>query len=147
MKIGIYPGTFNPWHQGHSNILQKALESFDKIIIAPGINTEKGERGTDLTELEKQFASMIEFGQIKVQHYNGFLYKFVDDLKKSKKYGDAKFVIVRGLRDGYDLAYERSVQYWNEDLGLAEPVALFICDRQYGHISSSAIRAIRSVEK
>lgn len=55
--------------------------------------------------------------------------------------------IIRGLRNGYDLEYEINLQYWNEDLGVNVPFVYFVTDRKYGHISSSAIRELRSLSK
>ena len=41
MKVGVYAGSFNPFHRGHYDILVKAEKIFDKVIVARGINPEK----------------------------------------------------------------------------------------------------------
>ena len=51
LKIGLYPGTFNPFHVGHLNILLKAEKIFDKVIILRGNNPDKGNK---LSELPKE---------------------------------------------------------------------------------------------
>src|SRR5688572_24427151 len=43
-KIGLFAGSFNPFHKGHFNVLQKAEKIFDKVIIAFGKNPEKQEK-------------------------------------------------------------------------------------------------------
>lgn len=43
VRVGIYPGSFNPWHDGHQDILNKALRIFDKIIVLQGHNPSKPE--------------------------------------------------------------------------------------------------------
>lgn len=46
--IGVYPGSFNPWHEGHEDVLNKALKVFDKVIILIGYNPDKGEDARDM---------------------------------------------------------------------------------------------------
>jgi pantetheine-phosphate adenylyltransferase len=134
MKIAVYPGSFNPFHDGHVDILRKALKLFDKVIVACGINPAKDYYCGPLDELNTYFAKEIKCGKVEVQKFNGLLVDYVNECE-----ADA---IVRGLRNGNDLLYEQSQQYWNEDLGLTIPIVYFVCDRKLSHISSSAIRAI-----
>ena len=139
-KIAIYPGSFNPWHKGHSDILRKALNTFEKVIIAPARNQDKVTWEYDLSVLEKH-ESGIDHSRIEVVPFTGLLVDFVEDIM-IKTHADVSAVI-RGLRNGHDLQYEMNNQYWNEDLGLTVPIVYFISDRKYSHISSSAIRALK----
>ncbi len=68
----------------------------------------------------------------------GLLVDFVKDVGAS--------AVIRGIRNGQDLEYERTQQYWNEDLGIRVPTVCFITDRKLVHISSSAIRAVEKVK-
>ena len=52
MRLGIYAGSFNPFHKGHYNILCKAEKIFDRVIIARGINPDKGPSEYDLADIE-----------------------------------------------------------------------------------------------
>lgn len=138
MRWAIYPGSFNPWHEGHEDVLEKALQVFDRVIIAHGNNPEKpqttGPFVKDEHALSKKHAHRIEF------------YRFdkllVDAIKNYEKTGIPIGAVIRGLRNGHDLQYEMNQQYWNEDLGLKIPIVYFITDRSLSHISSSAIRSI-----
>lgn len=143
MKIGFYPGSFNPWHDGHDDVLQKALKVFDKIVILQLTNPDKPvpddimkyrkpDARTEVLRRENQLLTIV-IGN----------YLLGMDLKDKNQYA-----IIRGLRNGQDLEYEKVQQYWNEDLGVLMPFVYFIADRKLTHVSSSAIRTIEKfVEK
>lgn len=144
MKTGLYPGSFNPWHKGHQDILLKALKVFDRVIIAVGNNPAKPCTHEELEERAraiemKNWGRVHLTGKVEVVRFEGLLQNVVNTFNVH--------AIVRGLRNGHDLQYEMNQQYWYEDLGLTIPVTYFITDRSLGHISSSAIRSIEKLRR
>jgi len=131
MKVAVYPGSFNPWHDGHKNVLEQALKAFDKVVICQGFNPDKIYRAELIRETN-------EFGDYKgkvwVRHYSDLLKDFIDEIKPD--------AIIKGIRNAQDLEYETTQQYWNEDLGITIPTFYVITDRNLRHISSSAIRQV-----
>lgn len=138
-KIGIFPGSFNPWHEGHQDVLDKALCVFDEVIIAIGINPEKTDlkgAGEQLDALHKRLTNQP---YIKIVTFTGLLSTFVNC------YPEKISGVVRGLRNAQDFEFEKVQQYHNEDLQLAIPTAYFISDRKLVHVSSSAIKLIQKM--
>lgn len=139
--LAVYPGSFNPWHAGHTNILNKALKCFDKVIIAVGVNPEKPKE-----DIMERVRSVEEHPDV-CKHL-GYCDDFfvnvmpMDGLLVDFAKGVGAHAVIRGLRNGHDLQYEMVQQYWNEDLGLEIPIVYFICDRDKAHLSSSMYRAL-----
>ena len=134
-KIAIYAGSFNPWHEGHGDILKKALKVFDKVFVLQGHNPRKPE------VKDKNFLKVYDRHKDKVEagFFKGLLAEVVKEMKPD--------ALIRGLRNGYDLEYEANLQYWNEDLGVECPTVYFLCDRKLTHISSSALREYEKLKQ
>lgn len=133
MKVAIYPGSFNPWHVGHEDVLWQALKAFDKVIIAQGINPLKDKP----VKIENYIAPN---DKIEIVQFTGLLKDCIAQYKNVN-------AIIKGLRNNQDFEYEKIQQYYNEDLGIKLPVFYVISDRRYTHISSSAIRMISTFQK
>ena len=142
MKIAIYPGSFNPWHEGHSFVLNQALQVFDKVIVARGLNADKltGEEFL-IAMKDTSFGPHANslHGLIEVTSFTGLLVDYAKQVKAS--------AVIKGLRNGQDLEYERSQEYWNEHLGLRVPTFYVMAPAHLLHVSSSAIRTIETLKK
>ncbi len=134
-KIGIYPGSFDPFHKGHLSILLKAESLFDKVIIAVGINPQKDPNDADLRvdNLKKILNDREVLG------YQGYLTDFLASL-------DYETTIIRGLRNGYDLEYELNQLRFIEDMSQTNINLCFIpCDREFSYLSSTALRNMQKI--
>jgi pantetheine-phosphate adenylyltransferase len=135
-NIGIYAGSFNPFHVGHSNILEKAERLFDKVIVAVGRNPEKD----NLTASNiNKIRSAIPFYE--VDSFSGFLSDYIRSIEAY-----ANVTLIRGLRNGYDFNYEiNQLRFIEDKYGGSISVVFIPCDREYDYISSSAIRSIGKI--
>ena len=131
-KIAVYPGSFNPFHLGHMNILKKAEQIFDKVIIARGVNSEKTNNKT------YNLPNAIFYHQI--EKYDGLLTDFIDSLRYN-------VTVIRGLRNSNDLDYELTQYRYLQDLKPNISVVSIFCDKEYEHISSSAIKTLEKFNK
>lgn len=130
-KIGFYPGSFNPFHIGHYNILKKAEKSFDKVVIGVGINYDK--KDIDKVGIPDTIINR------EIIYYNGLI---TTEIQKLSEHGDV--FVVRGLRNAYDLQHEEGLRNVIQDFLPEQEFVYYFCDKAYEHISSSLIRDIQS---
>lgn len=134
MKVALFPGSFNPWHEGHEDVLNQALKAFDKVVIMRAVNPEKEVSG------DMEFPQhLLVGGRIEIVEFRGLLRDFVS--------GSGYAAIVKGIRNQEDFEYEKMQQYFNEDLGLDIPMFFVIANRTMVHKSSTFIRALRKFKK
>jgi pantetheine-phosphate adenylyltransferase len=131
MKVGIFPGSFDPFTKGHESIVKSALSMFDQVIVAIGVNTKKNSYFS-LEKRKKHIESLFS-NRVQVMDYQGLTVDFC------KRFDSA--VIIRGLRDTKDFEYEKSIAFMNRDLAGVETLFL-LTDMQYSHINSSIIREV-----
>ena len=135
--LAIYPGSFNPFHKGHLNIVEKSENIFGKrnVLIAIGVNPDKS---TPNDSLNRALEIVNKTGR-NVEVYTTFLHELVEK-KESEGY---HVVVVRGLRNGADLDYEVNQMRFINDFKKDINVVYITCDKEYEHISSSAIRNLQ----
>lgn len=143
MTIAIYPGSFNPFTIGHLNILEKAEKIFGEgnVIVAIGSNPAKDtEDKTSILSRSKYIQDKI--GR-RVEIYTTFLHEYI----QSKEDEGYNVIMVRGLRNGDDLAYENNQLRFIEEFKPDIKSVFIMCDKKFEHVSSSAIRQLESFRK
>ena len=134
IKVGIYSGSFNPFHLGHLDVLNKASLIFDKVIVAYGNNPEKGVRMIEVP-------TTLNYYQ--VDTYNGLVTDYISSVENN----NVDVTFIRGLRNGADLDYESNQLSFIKDIKSDVKVVYIPCDKKYEHISSSAIRNLEKFDK
>ena len=130
-KIALFAGSFNPFHKGHYNVLQKAEKIFDKVIIAFGQNPDK-------TERDWPIPTSIQNRQI--EHYDGLLTDLVASLGE-------ELIVIRGLRNSTDFQYEQNQYRYIQELMPNIKIVNIFCDKEFEHISSSGIRTLKKYDR
>jgi pantetheine-phosphate adenylyltransferase len=108
MRKAVFPGSFDPITIGHFDIVERAVNLFDKIVIAIGTNANK--KYMFNLEQRKKFATeaFSQFKNVEVIAYEGLTV----DLCKSE---NARFIL-RGLRNPADFEFEKAIAHTNRKL-------------------------------
>ena len=133
MTTALYPGTFNPIHNGHIDLIERAALLFDRIIL--GISTSPHKKPTDLdfrVNLARQVLSHIN--NVQVQGFNTLTVDF------AKQMG-AK-IILKGIRTVTDFEYEFQMLGMNRVLKPGLETVFLAPSERYSYISSTLVRQI-----
>lgn len=134
MKIGVYPGSFDPVTNGHLDIIERASTLVDTLIVGVLDNPSKIPLFTIQERIEQLQSVTAKFRGIKVIAFSGLLINFM-------KVNDAK-IIIRGLRAVTDFEYEFQMALTNRSLD-AEIETIFLATSvQYCFLSSSVVKEI-----
>lgn len=136
-RIALFPGSFNPFTIGHANIVSRALNLFDKVIIGIGINSEKPQENIseNLKEIEAKY---VNEPRVKVITYNTLTADVVEKENAT--------CIIRGIRNNVDLNYESEIAQVNYTLFKVETVFL-LASPELKEISSSIVRELQKYGK
>jgi pantetheine-phosphate adenylyltransferase len=138
-RIGVYPGTFDPITNGHTDIIRRAVKVVDRLIIGVARNDAKGPLfATDeRIEIVRQEMANLENGdgaRIEVRAFEGLLMQFAQSVGAG--------VVIRGLRAVSDFEYELQMTCMNARLNPdIETVFLMASDR-FQFISSRLVKEI-----
>lgn len=135
-KIALFPGSFDPFTKGHEDIVLRALNIFDEIIIAIGYNSQKKRHFEIDFILEKIRICFSAYQNIKVDKYTELTATYAN-------HHDAKYLL-RGLRNTTDFEYENTIAMVNKDLYDDLETVFLITSPKFAFISSTIIREVHS---
>jgi pantetheine-phosphate adenylyltransferase len=138
MKIAIYPGTFDPITNGHIDVLERAIEIFDKVIVTVARNSTKNPMFTDDERLEMIRRVVKKYGRkVEVDSFSGLLVQYA----RSKR----AVAIVRGLRAISDFEYEFQMALMNRKLSKGISTVYLMPHERYTYLNSSIVREIAAL--
>ncbi len=133
-KIAVFPGSFDPFTVGHENIVLRALDLFDRIIVAIGIHSTKQAllKIEDRVDMISQVFSNNK--QVSVDSYEGLT---VDYCKKVKATH-----MLRGIRTSADFEYERAIAQINKKMLPSVESVFLLTTPEHTPVNSTIIRDI-----
>jgi pantetheine-phosphate adenylyltransferase len=138
MKVVVYPGSFNPITNGHVDLVKRALNLFDHVILAIGTSAQKNPSVDLKDRIDLCREVLSEFGdRVSVDGFNTLLVDYV----RSK---GARFIL-RGLRTVTDFDYEFQMAEMNQSLDPEIEYVFLPTSKECSFISSTLVREISSL--
>ncbi|MGB0454768.1 MAG: pantetheine-phosphate adenylyltransferase [Bacteriovoracaceae bacterium] len=138
-RTAIYAGTFDPFTNGHENILNRSLKLFDQVVVLIAKSPSKRPLFSVEQRLEMLTECFKEEPRIQVDCWDGL----VVDYAKKNKIG----TLVRGLRPTGDFESEFQMASMNNDLYPEIETCFLMTEGDYYFISSSLIREVQAHER
>ncbi len=134
MKVAVYPGSFDPFTNGHVDIVRRGCRIFDRVLVAVLCNTEK----TPLFSVEERIAMIRSIfrrqPKVKVKDFSGLLVEFLRSEKAN--------VVVRGLRVVSDFEYEYQMALMNRRLDPEVETIFLTPKEELSYLSSRMVKQV-----
>lgn len=134
--IAIYPGSFDPITNGHIDVIERASELFDYVIVVIAVNTKKTCLFTQQERMVMARESLKHLNNIGVDTYEGL----VVDYARVKSAN----AIIRGIRAITDFEYEFQISLMNRKLAPEIKTVFLMPHEKYTYLNSSIIRELAS---
>lgn len=134
MKIAVFPGSFDPITIGHVDLVTRALPLFDQIVVAVGVNTTKKYLFSLEQRLEWLRQVFAAYPNINVDYFQNLTAHYCQRI-------GARYLL-RGLRNGSDFDYEKTISQLNHIVGGGIETVFLIAQPDLSHISSTIVREI-----
>ena len=139
MRVGLYPGTFDPITLGHTDIIRRACSLVDRLVIGVAINRDKAplfDLETRVEMVETECAPIAEAAGVEIvaHPFENLLIHCAEDVGAS--------VIIRGLRAVSDFEYEYQMVGMNRAMNDSVETVFLMADAHYQAIASRLVKEI-----
>jgi pantetheine-phosphate adenylyltransferase len=131
-KLAIYPGTFDPVTNGHIDIILRAAELFDKVVVTVARNLAKQPLFTTEERVSLLIESLKDFKNVTVDSFDGLVVDHAHAVNAS--------AIIRGLRAVSDFEYEFQMALMNRKLAEDITTVFLMPNEKYTYLNSSIVR-------
>ena len=134
MSRAVYPGSFDPFTNGHLDITERGAGLFDELIVAVLVNSEKNAMFS--VDERKMMAreAVVHLPNVRVISFDGLL---VDFLRREKSR-----VVLRGLRAISDFEHEFQLAQMNKQLAPETETFFMVTDAKYSYLSSRSVKEV-----
>jgi pantetheine-phosphate adenylyltransferase len=134
MRRAIYPGSFDPLHNGHLDVLRRAASLFDEVIVAVAFNDQKKTLFSPDERVALLDASAHDLPNVSVAHFDGLLVEFA----REQRVG----AVIRGLRAVSDFEFEFQMALMNRRLAPEIETVFLTPVEQFTYLSSRLVKEI-----
>ncbi|HEV7227357.1 pantetheine-phosphate adenylyltransferase [Brevundimonas sp.] len=139
MRIGLYPGTFDPITNGHMDIIGRAVKLVDRLVIGVARNDDKGPLFSTDERVAMVGAEVAHLGAaVEVRPFDTLLMHFAESLNAA--------VIVRGLRAVADFEYEFQMTAMNQRLNADIETVFLMADPRHQAVASRLVKEIARLD-
>jgi len=135
-KRAVYPGMFDPVHNGHLDLIQRSLRIFDEVIVAVVANPAKAPLFSIKERLDMLDEATVGLGNLRITSFDGLLIDLV-----ARERADC---VVRGIRAVSDFEYEFQMALMNRKLRESVETVFMMPHERYTYISSRLIKEVAS---
>ncbi len=141
-RVGLYPGTFDPMHNGHLDVIARAARLLDRLVVGVAVNTGKGplfqlEERLELVNAEIAAASSRNGTVIEVRPFQGLLVEFAREIGAS--------MIIRGLRAVSDFDYEFQMAGMNYRMAPDVETVFLMASERHQFIASRLVKEVATL--
>ena len=136
MKIAVYPGTFDPVTNGHLDIIRRATNLFDEVVVAVLRNSQKSPLFSTYERVNILKVVTEDMPTVKVLSFDGMTVNFVRSCGAN--------VMIRGLRAVTDFEYELQMAQTNRVLAPDIDTMLMVTSLEYAYLSSTIVKELAS---
>jgi pantetheine-phosphate adenylyltransferase len=137
-RIAVYPGTFDPITNGHTDLVARAARVFPKVIVAIAESPHKRPLFSLDERIELSQRQLRHLGNVEVVGFNNLLAEFVQQIGAT--------IIIRGLRAVSDFEYEFQLASMNRHLAPRVETLFLTPDEEFSFISSSLVKEIARLD-
>jgi pantetheine-phosphate adenylyltransferase len=136
-KTAIYPGTFDPFTNGHLDLVVRSLRIFDEVIVAISPSFKKQPLFSIEERIDMVRKSLKDYDRVKIEVFEGLLVEYV----KSRN----GIAIIRGLRAVSDFEYELQMALMNRRLNSEIETVFMMPNEEYSFLTATIVKEISSL--
>lgn len=135
-RLAIYPGSFDPLTNGHIDLIRRALQLFDRVIVAVATNSRKNTLFSvdERVELIREVMKGFDQERIEIDVFSGLTVDY------ARKQGSR--AIIRGLRAVTDFDYEYAISLMNSKLAPEIETVFLMASNEHSFISSTIVKEV-----
>jgi len=136
-RTALYPGSFDPFTNGHLDILQRAMKMYDKVIVTVAVNNRKSAVFTGeerIALIDETIREYDWYNRVEIEQFTGLLVDFARKKKVS--------VLLRGVRQISDFEYEFRMALTNRRLAPEVDTVFLMPDEQLTFISATIVKEV-----